>query len=165
MKRSLASVALPLLLVWQAAHAADSTPASQAAAGTSTDNQKPPVALVAEPFAALAGSNDNAIALANAIRTGALALLTVVRFGDTTRYLESRLTIPDPQPAAVLATIREHSLEDKRLLVPHDYVPMLHYYFPRATLKGYERVPSTAPLGFDAVIQPGDSATVNVIRN
>ena len=41
-----------------------------------TENQKPPVALVAEPFAALAGSNDNAIALANALRTGAPATLT-----------------------------------------------------------------------------------------
>ncbi|HET8832059.1 MAG TPA: hypothetical protein VFN86_08295 [Casimicrobiaceae bacterium] len=76
MKRSLASVALPLLLLWQGAHAADSTPASPTGAGTSTENQKPPVALVAEPFAALAGSNDNAIALANALRTGAPATLT-----------------------------------------------------------------------------------------
>ena len=76
MKRSLASVALPLLLLWQGVHAADPAPAAPAANGTSTENQKPPVALVAEPFAALAGSNDNAIALANALRTGAPATLT-----------------------------------------------------------------------------------------
>jgi len=76
MERSLASVLLLSLFAWQGAHAADTAPSPQAAAAASTDNQKPPVALVAEPFAALAGSNDNAIALANALRTGAPATLT-----------------------------------------------------------------------------------------
>lgn len=76
MKRSLVSVVLLSFFAWQGAHAADPNASPQAPAATSTDNQKPPVALVAEPFVALAGSNDNAIALANALRTGAPATLT-----------------------------------------------------------------------------------------
>jgi hypothetical protein len=77
MKRSLVSVLLLSLYAWQGAHAADPAASPQAPeAAVSTDSQKPPVALVAEPFAALAGSNDNAIALANALRTGAPATLT-----------------------------------------------------------------------------------------
>ena len=76
MKRPLASVLLlSSIVAWQGVHAADSNAAAPGA-GVSTENKKPPVALVAEPFASLAGSNDNAIALANALRTGAPATLT-----------------------------------------------------------------------------------------
>jgi hypothetical protein len=48
MKRSLVSVLLLSLYAWQGAHAADPAVSPQApAAGASTDNQKPPVALPA----------------------------------------------------------------------------------------------------------------------
>ncbi|MEO8538015.1 MAG: hypothetical protein ABI533_10830 [Betaproteobacteria bacterium] len=61
-----------LLVQWAAGSNALAAPTDPpgAAAG-----QKPPIALVAEPFAALAGSEDNAIALAKALRTGTPATL------------------------------------------------------------------------------------------
>ena len=43
----------------------------------------------------------------------------------------------DPGPAAALHYVREKGLEDSALLVPQDQLPMLHYYFPRARLRGY----------------------------
>ena len=76
MKHALISVLLLSLFAWQGARAADPNATPQPAPAAPAENQKPPVALVAEPFAALAGSNDNAIALANALRTGAPATLT-----------------------------------------------------------------------------------------
>ncbi len=44
---------------------------------------------------------------------------------------------PDPGPAAVLHYVREKGLENSALLVPQDELPTLHYYFPRAHLRGY----------------------------
>ena len=37
----------------------------------------------------------------------------------------------------MLARIRENDLARKTLLVPHDDLPMIHYYFPAAHLKSY----------------------------
>ena len=54
---------------------------------------------------------------------------------------------PDAGPAAALHYIREKGLEDSALLVPQDQLPMLHYYFPLAHLRGYYgREPSSADL-------------------
>jgi hypothetical protein len=100
-----------------------------------------------------------------ATRISLLALLCLLRFADTARYLHSRQSSPDPRPAAALATIRQLHLEDKRLLVPHDELPMLHYYFPHANLRSYEETPKTVPSGFDAVLQPDYRVTVNVRAN
>jgi len=44
---------------------------------------------------------------------------------------------PDPRPPAVLNYIRENRLEESTLLVPQEDLPMIHYYFPRAHLRGY----------------------------
>jgi hypothetical protein len=45
--------------------------------------------------------------------------------------------LPDPRPRSVLNAIRESRLENKTLLVPQDDLPMIHYYFPEAALKGF----------------------------
>src|SRR5438445_13035477 len=44
---------------------------------------------------------------------------------------------PDRRAVDLLAAIRAGGWEDKTLLAPHDDVPVLHYYFPRARLRGY----------------------------
>jgi hypothetical protein len=66
---------------------------------------------------------------------------------------------PDPRAVDLLAAIRRDGLGDKTLLVPHDDIPMLHYYFPRARLRGYldpSAIPAELAIGrFDAVISAG----------
>jgi hypothetical protein len=43
----------------------------------------------------------------------------------------------DTRLASVLGLIRNGHLESDNLLVPQDYVPSIHYYFPRTHLRGY----------------------------
>jgi len=52
--------------------------------------------------------------------------------------LFTRNHTPDPRPPAILKYIRENGLEEKTLLVPQDDLPMIHYYFPRMHLHGYQ---------------------------
>ncbi|HLK20395.1 MAG TPA: hypothetical protein VKT81_15675 [Bryobacteraceae bacterium] len=44
----------------------------------------------------------------------------------------------DPRPPAVLTAIREHRLENETLAVPQEELPMIHFYFPRMHLRGYD---------------------------
>ena len=75
---------------------------------------------------------------------------------------------PDPWQADVLSAIRERGLAEKRLLVPHDEVPVLHYYFPRARLQGYmedrEPVEGVKIDGADAVLHTGLPVRIEVVR-
>ena len=43
----------------------------------------------------------------------------------------------NPRSAAVLLFIHQNHLDDKALLVPKEELPMIHYYFPTAKLRGY----------------------------
>jgi hypothetical protein len=43
----------------------------------------------------------------------------------------------DPTIAGLLNIVRADHLESANLLVPQDYVPPLHYYFPHTHLRGY----------------------------
>lgn len=51
---------------------------------------------------------------------------------------------PDLAARGVLSYVREHGLDDQALLVPQQYLPMVHYYFPRTRLRGYYGTPPTA---------------------
>jgi hypothetical protein len=58
----------------------------------------------------------------------------------------------------VLEHIRQAKLTDKNLLVPQSDLPMIHYYFPAARLRGYY-TPQPMPgdlEGFapDAILSP-----------
>lgn len=65
----------------------------------------------------------------------------------------------DPRLPAVLSSIRARYLTEKSLLVPQEEIPSLHYYFPRARLRGYrESQPTSADFEgrhFDAILFPG----------
>jgi hypothetical protein len=66
----------------------------------------------------------------------------------------------DPKSDAMVNLVRDQGITDKKLLVPHDYLPMIHYYFPRTRLTPYrdlETIPSQLGAGsFDGVIYLGD---------
>jgi hypothetical protein len=60
---------------------------------------------------------------------------------------------------AVLDSLRWQKLTDKKLLVPQDDLPMIHYYFHGTSVRGYmndeERNARLARGRFDAVLLPG----------
>lgn len=51
---------------------------------------------------------------------------------------DSRPPIQDPRPQAVLDFIRDNRLEHSSLLVPNQYLPMIHYYYPETRLRPFE---------------------------
>lgn len=67
----------------------------------------------------------------------------------------------DPHASVLLAEIRQRNLDSSRLLVPHDDLPTLHYYFPRAQLTSYAD-PNALPAGeFDAIVRMTDPVIVD----
>lgn len=77
-------------------------------------------------------------------------------------YLATHPVIPGPQASTLLAEIRERHLGTGKLLVPHDYLPSVHYYFPGTDLTPYADE-SALPAGrFDAVVYVNGS--VRIVR-
>jgi hypothetical protein len=109
-----------------------------------------------EVFAALVLAN----ALTARIRITAIAIVCTALFFNTFFNIHRYPPDADARNLAVLACIREHHFEDKSLLVPQAYLPMLHYYFPKTHLRGY--LESAPPVNafqdkqFDGVLFPGD---------
>jgi len=66
---------------------------------------------------------------------------------------------PNPRMPEVLASLRARNLGQASILVPQSDLPIIHYYFPRATLRGYrQRLPTAGDIAgrrFDAVLFPG----------
>jgi hypothetical protein len=60
---------------------------------------------------------------------------------------------PDPRAVAVLNYIRQSGLQDRPLLVPQVDLPMIHYYFPRAHLRGYYGVPAGSDPGAGGILR------------
>jgi len=59
-------------------------------------------------------------------------------------WLHTRPLGEATEARAILAWVAQNRLADKTLLIPQDYVPTVHYYFPRTTLTGYRDVASFA---------------------
>jgi hypothetical protein len=94
------------------------------------------------------------------IRVPVIVALCVALFLNTLFRARDYPAAADAFDADILRCIRDHHFEDKSLLVPQSYLPMLHYYFPNARLRGY--VEKTPPLQamqekqFDGVLYGGD---------
>lgn len=72
-------------------------------------------------------------------RTVFAATLVSCAFLGIDEYREfTRRHTQDPRPPAVLSAIREHRLENETLAVPQEELPMIHFYFPRMHLRGYD---------------------------
>jgi hypothetical protein len=96
-------------------------------------------------------------ALPGRIRVPAIAALCAALFCNTLLNVHVFPPEVDAANEAVLACIREHHFEDKSLLVPQGHLPMLHYYFPKARLRGYlEDAPPVSGAQFDGVLFPGE---------
>ncbi len=90
------------------------------------------------------------------IRTGAATAICCMLLWNTTAQIRAHPILPAPRLAAVLASIRDQDLAARKLLVPQDDLPMIHYYFPATRLSGYvndqERSAALARERFDAVL-------------
>jgi len=103
----------------------------------------------------------------NWLRYAALSAICGLLFWNSHHKLAPYLLREDPRPAAVLALLHERGLEQKALLVPQVELPMLHYYFPHAQIRGYldvSAIPRERSLAqIDAVLYPGYPVIIDSI--
>lgn len=73
---------------------------------------------------------------------------------------------PEYRLPAVIASVRDHGLQNASLLVPQPDLPTVHFYFPRAQLRGYrDQTPSpedAASGRFDAILYTGLPVRIEV---
>jgi hypothetical protein len=80
------------------------------------------------------------LALANlkpAARFAALAFISAAMLATSWPSVRSGLPRQNTRCEAMLALIRDQGLAHKTLLVPHEDLPMLHYYFYGSHFKSY----------------------------
>lgn len=95
------------------------------------------------------------------LRAGVLAVTCVVLWGDLYRYSAMHPIRFDTRSALMIAGIRQQNLTAGRLLVPHDDLPTIHYYFPEADTTPYSDE-SELPAGrFDAIVRMDESARID----
>ena len=87
------------------------------------------------------------------------AILGLVLFTETWVNLKRHPVGTDSRLSSLLVYLRENHLENSRLVVPHDDVPTLHYYFPNSHLRGYtDQIPELSTLRdgrTDGLLYPG----------
>ncbi len=92
------------------------------------------------PGLVLFGAFATGLALAKkstAIRYTAIAIISAAMLATSWPSLRADLPVANSRAEAMLALIHDHGLARKTLLVPHDDVPMIHYYFAGAHLRQY----------------------------
>ena len=94
------------------------------------------------------------------IRVPVILAMCAALFFNTLLRVHPFPPAADASAEAILRCVRESHFEDKSLLVPQGYLPMLHYYFPKARLQGYlEDAPPLNALDgahLDGVMFPGN---------
>lgn len=70
-------------------------------------------------------------------RLSTLGLICAAMFATSWPKIRSGMPMPNKPAEARLALMQDRDISQKRLLIPHDDLPMLHYYFPKARFKTY----------------------------
>ncbi len=97
-----------------------------------------------------------------AVRVAATAVICVALLANAALHIAAHPFAPDPRPSLLLAEIQQRNLGSSRLLVPHDDLPTLHYYFPGTDLVGYMD-DSALPAGtFDAIVRMTDPVRIDL---
>ena len=96
-------------------------------------------------------------------RIAGIAALCAALLFNTNWYLRTRPFRQNPGAWQLIAEIKEHNLGAKRLLVPHDDLPTLHYYFPRAELVAFQEGDPLPDGHFDAVVRSSDPARIDLV--
>ncbi|HEV7552915.1 MAG TPA: hypothetical protein VGP65_14615, partial [Candidatus Angelobacter sp.] len=88
----------------------------------------------------------------------ATALICGLMLIDSSVYVSRHPVLTDQSAIRLLAAVRDSHLEQGTLILPHDEVPVFHYYFPEATLKSYLTPDEMEALArsekADALVQP-----------
>lgn len=96
-----------------------------------------------------------------AARVAAVAVIAAALLLNSGRYMLTHPATGDPHTSLLIAQVQNGNLGTRRLLVPHDDLPTLHYYFPHADLTGYTDE-ATLPSGsFDAIVHTGDPVRID----
>ncbi len=95
----------------------------------------------------------------------AVAAICVSCFVATVIALGPRHEAPS-RSAQVLEAVRREGVAGDRLLVPHDDLPVLHYYFPGAKLRPYDNAgPTAAELNdSDVLVETGLPVRIDKLR-
>jgi len=96
-----------------------------------------------------------------AVRLPATGFILAAMLATSLPSLRAQLPHPNTRCDRMLALIRDRGLATKALLVPHEDLPMLHYYFPRSRFEQYYDESAIREQmgngGVDGVIDRGDS--------
>jgi hypothetical protein len=96
-------------------------------------------------------------------RAGAMVLVCAALLFDAQRYTAMHPFNPDPHASMLIAQVKERNLGTARLLVPHDDLPTLHYYFPSADLTAYLEEAALPAGQFDAIVRTSDPVRIDVV--
>ena len=96
-------------------------------------------------------------------RAAVMVLVCAGLLFDALRFTATHPFDPDPHASMLIEAVKDRNLGAARLLVPHDDLPTLHYYFPSADLTAYfEETP--LPQGhFDAIVRTGDLVKIDPV--
>lgn len=98
-----------------------------------------------------------------AVRTWVVALICAAMLVSAQRFAALHPFDPDPHPWRLITEVKERNLGSARLLVPHDDLPTLHYYFPDADLTAYVDQANLPSGQFDAIIHEGDPVRIDTV--
>ncbi|MDQ6760470.1 MAG: hypothetical protein M3Z32_11500 [Acidobacteriota bacterium] len=98
-----------------------------------------------------------------ASRIPAVAALCAALLLNTGWYLQTRPFKQNPTAWRLIEAIKKENLDAKRLLVPHDELPTLHYYFPQADLVAFNESDPMPPGQFDAVVRSSDPVRMDLL--
>jgi hypothetical protein len=98
------------------------------------------------------------------MRNACAVAICLVLLWNTAAQVRAHPIRPAPRLGAILASLRNQELTNKKVLAPQDDLPMIHYYLPGIVLSGYvsdqERSALLARERFDAVLD-GDKLTAS----
>lgn len=94
------------------------------------------------------------------LRVAAVVLICATMFATSWPTVRARMPAQNRKAEVMLTLVRENGLPPKTLLVPHEDIPMVHYYFPACHFKTYydeNAIPGAARSGsIDGIIYRGD---------
>jgi hypothetical protein len=96
-------------------------------------------------------------------RIAGIAILCAALLINTNWYLRTRPFRQNPAAWQLIDEIRGRHLDAKRLLVPHDELPTLHYYFPSADLVAFQESEPLPAGQFDAVVRSSDPVRIDLV--
>jgi 4-amino-4-deoxy-L-arabinose transferase-like glycosyltransferase len=123
------------------------------------------------PLQIAAGAAIGNLLAARRLRTAvsiAPAVCAALFVGSLQQGLSHRVG-PDAHALAVMSWLREHPLDGRRVLVPQNDLPAIHYYFPRIALRSYADAAELAAAqeqgGFDGVLYTSGSIRYDQVSN